>query len=228
MLKVIFTMTTPAYSARREFVRDYKEFVKALQSDDRTQADASYAKLKVMNLYEDAYYKLGQFQYAQKWGTEAEQIAGLKGAIAGEKSPRYLEKQTFINVLNVLLTLQIKEQDPGGALQTWERLKAVDPKGSAKWQPTIDKVSALRTANAKIRTPGRIDASGHSFATLFKNRFSIEVTGGQLSDLKLRCEKQYLIFSYRPDIEYSIDGRNSECTLELVGEPGTAFALVQS
>lgn len=228
LLKVIFTMYTPELSARREFVAAFKDFNKALQSGDRAKADASFAELKVRNLYEDAYYNLGKFQYAHQWGTEAQQIDALKAAIAGEKSPRYLEKKTFIGVLNSLLTLQIKGQDAGGALKTWERLKAVDLKGSAQWQPTIDNLGTLQKTKATIRTPGRIQESGHAFATLFKNRFSIEVTSGSISDLKLRCEKQYLIFRYQPDLQYSIDGRNSDCTLELVGEPGTAFALVQS
>jgi hypothetical protein len=62
---------------------------------------------------------------------------------------------------------------------------------------------------------------------LFRNRFSIAVTSGDISEIKLRCEKQYLFFRYEPGLQYSIGAKQDRCSIEAVGNPGTTFDLVQ-
>jgi hypothetical protein len=49
-----------------------------------------------------------------------------------------------------------------------------------------------------------------------------------VSEIKLRCEKQYVFFRYQPAVEYSVANRAGRCSMEVVGEPGTAFELIQS
>ena len=66
------------------------------------------------------------------------------------------------------------------------------------------------------------------FYMLFKKRFQIAVTNGELAEIKLRCDKQYVFFRYEPDIQYRVSDRHGNCGVELVGAPGTKFSLVQS
>jgi TonB family protein len=227
-LKVIFTMQSPATAARREFIATYKLLSKALDAGDRARADDLLANLAVRNLYEDRYRQLALATYAQKWGTEQEQRNALKHALAGEKRPLYLEKNVYVQVLNNLLQLQLKTLDLGGALKTWEQLRDSGGKESiVRWQGTMAKVQALRSEPNEVRVPGRIEHSSW-FLELFKNHFSLDLRSGQVSDIKLRCQKQYLLFRYEPGVQYEVKGKNDECTLELVGEPGTTFELVQS
>jgi hypothetical protein len=58
--------------------------------------------------------------------------------------------------------------------------------------------------------------------------FEIAVSSGRVSEIKLRCERQYVFFRYEPGVQYKVDGAGGTCGIELVGDPGTAFELIQS
>lgn len=78
------------------------KLIKAIQAEDRAAADALLASLDVQNLYEDAFLNVGKYEHYRRWGTEAEQIASLRRAVAGENHARYLPKETFLSALQVL------------------------------------------------------------------------------------------------------------------------------
>jgi len=59
------------------------------------------------------------------------------------------------------------------------------------------------------------------------HRFSIVVASGAVKEIKLRCQKQYLFFRYQPGLEYSIGSKSDHCGIEVVGDPGTTFRLIQ-
>lgn len=228
-LKVIFTVQQPATGASSEFVRAYKGLMKAIDAGDQAGADEQIAKLHVQNLYEDAYHNVAQYQYHRKWGTEAQQLAALRRAIADERAPRYLKKDQFIAALKSQLALQVKAQDFAGALRSWEKLRENAPKGShARWEPVVAQIEALRQDERPYAVPGEIETGTSWFYELFKNRFQVEVSSGRLAEVKLRCEKQYIFFRFEPNVQYKIGDKYGSCGLELVGEQGTKFELVQS
>lgn len=227
-IKVKFSMRAWANKARKEFAATYGLAVAALDAGDRAKVDELLPKLTIHNLYEDVYRNLVLARYAQKWGTGQEERDALKRAIAGESRPVYLEKSVYVQVLNHLLQAQLKTLDLGGALKTWQQIRNLKAKDSiAQWQDTMTKVAASRAEPGEVRMPGKI-ARNSWFVELFKNRFSIEVSSGRIADIKLRCQKQYLLFRYEPGVRYELKGNDGDCSLELVGEPGTTFELVQS
>jgi TonB family protein len=227
--KLVFTFREPAKGASGTFVRAFKGLVKAIDAGDRTRADEEIAKLKVQNLYENAYYNVAYYQYYRKWGTEAQQLDALERAIASEKAPRYLEKEQFISALNSQLVLQARTQDFAGALKTWDRLQQNAPKESlARWTDVIAKIEAVRQDGSSYAVTGQINKGTSWFYELFKNRFQVEVANGRLSEVKLRCEKQYIFFRFEPGTQYQIANNAGSCALELVGEQGTQFQLIQS
>ena len=63
---------------------------------------------------------------------------------------------------------------------------------------------------------------------MLKRRFRVQVASGRLSEIKLRCERNYLFFPYNPELEYKVEARSGRCSIELVGDPGTKFQLIQS
>jgi hypothetical protein len=106
-IKVTFRLTDND-GARGSFVDDYKKALKAIDEGDRTRADQGLGKLDAQTLYEDAFEHLALHQYQRKWGTEVQQLAALKRAIAYEDKPRYLNKAQLISALQQLLSLDIK------------------------------------------------------------------------------------------------------------------------
>lgn len=227
--KLVFAFTDPSKGASSQFIRAYKRLLKAIAADDRAGADAELATLKVTNLFEDAYSNVGRYQYHQKWGTEAQQLADLERAVARESLPRYLPDDVFIVAVKSLLALQLRAKDFANALKTWETLQKSAPAADHdKFQQAMAKVEALRTSDASYSVAGEINKGTSWFYTLFKNRFQIDVASGKVAEIKLRCDKQYVFFRYEPGVQYRVSDRYGSCGLELVGDPGTKFSLIQS
>lgn len=214
--------------ARREFIAVYKRLQEALRVDDRAGFDAALTTLEARNLYEYAFKNVALFGYYRKWGTEAQQLAALRQAIAYETNPSYLPKDEFVSLLKDMFVLQVKASDLGSALDTWEQLAKMSPEKAKSLQPALDQIQAVLESDASYSMPVLLERTGWQ-TRLLKDRFQIVVHSGKVADLKLRCEKQYLFFHYEPSVQYRIDGRNAQtCSIEIVGDPGTTLDLIQS
>src|SRR5690349_5730973 len=117
-IKIIFNLDQDG--AKLSFVTAYRDFQLAAQAKDRAAMEAQIARMKVENLYEDAFFHLARYQYAQQWGSEREQLQALTRALAEEQSPVYLPKQAFISALFSRLRLEIKTNELSRALNTWK------------------------------------------------------------------------------------------------------------
>jgi TonB family protein len=215
-------------AASPDFVSKFLRFQKAVNAGDRAGADAQLLKVDANNLYEDAFKSYGEFQYHQKWGTPEQQLRDLRHALAGESSGTYLPAGLFSDLLMQRLILQAKSQDYGGALATGKTLaRLARPAARSQVQTVIDRILDVQKSDAAVRLSGQI-ANGPSWnGTLFRKRFSIVVTSGAISEIKLRCKKQYILFKYQPDIQYTVNAGAGDCGIEIIGDPGTAFELTQ-
>jgi TonB family protein len=228
-IKIFFNLDGVPNEAAPRFVTAYRDVHWAIEKGDRKRADQALAKLKVQNLYEDAFWNVASFGYHRIWGSEAEQLADLDRAVAGESEARYLPNDVFRSVLIAKLKLEIKRQDLGGALDTWKILKPIAlKKDVAAFQSVIDQLIAIRNSPTVVRLPGQISGTASWNAKLFKNQFEIAVTAGHVADIKLRCEKQYLLLKYEAGLRYTVSPAAGDCGIELIGDPGTRFDLVQS
>lgn len=225
--KVQFVMASPALGARASFVTAYRKLTEAVDAGDQPGAAEQLQKLEARNFYEDAFKGLASYRYHVKWGNQIDQIADLRRALAYENAPRYLPKRDFIAVLNGLLLLQIREQYFASALDTFERLQRVSRDSAREWQPSIDKIKALRSTDQPIRISAQMTSTSWQHR-LFKDHFEVAVASGKVSDIKLRCKKAYLFFHHQPGLQYKVQNGDGSCWMELVGEPGTTFDLIQS
>ena len=229
-VKVSFVMRQPARGARSEFVRAYRLAVDAITQGDRAQADLQIEKLKAHNLYEDAYRNLTRYHYFHKWGSDAQSYEALRLAIAGEEHARYLPKDTFNQTLQLIFVLQLKLNDFAGALDTWDQLQAtgVSKESVPKLQVAVDQIKLLQQKSAPYSVAGTIGDGSSWFITLFKKNFQIEVVSGRVAEIKLRCDKDYVLFRYEPEMNYKVADRLDKCQMEVVGDPATTFKLIQS
>ena len=228
MLKMKFAIKHLAKGASRDFVTSYRRLTTAITAGDKAAADAVLPKLNAQNLYEEAFEHYGRYFYFLKWGTPADQIKELRLAIAGEKRPEYLPKDAFTLALIAMFTLQAKDQDFGSALDTWKILEPLAPKEQRDALTKVaEEIKALQQSTRPLHLPGVIGENTTSSTKLFRNRFSIDVTSGAISEIKLRCEKQYLFFKYQPGLEYTIGRHKDQCDIEIIGDPGTKFVLAQ-
>jgi TonB family protein len=220
-----------AQGLSKPFARTYEQAVAAIAEGDRARAELLLAQLTVQNLTEDAAVGLAKYQFEAKWGTEAAQIAALRRALAMEPSSRYLPRSQVAAALLALLPLELRAKDFASAMSTWTLLKAASYNRPriASWRAIIDDATALRTDDRAYAVAGEIDASASSwFYVLYKRRFQVAVSSGHVSEIKLRCDRRYVSFGFDPALYYRIADKYGTCRLELIGEPGTVFDLIQS
>ena len=228
--KMVFRTGVPAAGASREFISTFKDFLKAVDSGDKQQADRALPALQAQNLYEDAFKGYAMYLYDGKWGTEADQLTDLQRAAAFESTGKYLPKDVFSSVLAAQFFLEVKTSDFGSALNTWKHLQPIAPASArGQLQQMVEKITALRSSDAVVRTPGQIRSGRSDWnSVLFKSHFSISVTNGTVAEIKLRCKQKYFLLNYERDIQYTVDPRAGECYIEVVGDPGSTFELDQS
>jgi TonB family protein len=211
------------------FVRGYEALLSAVNSADRAAADAALGQLKIGNLYEDAYFGLATYSYATKWGDESQQLEGLRRAIAEEEVAHYLPKDLFQSALIARMKLELNAHQYAEVMTTWKRLKksGVDKATESQVLHVIDQLQKLRSDDSAYEVTGRIMPEGRWFLHLFKRHFQAVVSEGSLSQVKLRCDKRFVYFTFDPKLQYEVESSYGNCGVELEGAPGTQFKLVQ-
>ena len=63
--------------------------------------------------------------------------------------------------------------------------------------------------------------------SLLRSRFSFTEVEGDIAELRLRCEKGYVGFIYKEEITFEVDEEAGECGLQVIGDPGTTFKLLE-
>jgi len=111
-LTYIFLEQTPALGAEPEFTDAYKSLLKAVAAKDKAAAEAAISMLKITNLYEDAFFGLARYNYARIWGTDAEQLAGLRRATEnGGGAIDYMPRTVYLSGPGSLFNLEIQTHE---------------------------------------------------------------------------------------------------------------------
>jgi len=230
-LKLRFKIDDDGKGAAGSFVQAYRKLSKALEAKDKAAADVAMAKFKVKNLYEDAFMGFAQYMYARQWGTRAEQLAGLKRAIAFENDSDYLPRAMFKHALGMMFPLEVAAGDYSAASKTWEKLSrpsfGTDKSVLEQLLPIAADIKKLRDDPRPVAVAGTIDDGSWNLG-LFKHKFRVEVQQGRISEIKLRCEKKYVFFPFDPTLEYTVPRAYGQCHVQLIGDSGTQFVFTQS
>lgn len=225
----VYFITHTGNGASAEFGKGYQALGKAIDAKDQIAAEAILKKLTPRNIYESAFFGVAQFKYAARWGSEREQIVGLRRAISGTTKPQYLDKRFFTLALQQLFILEVRAQDYAAALATYETWSAQRPDSEtlAKLQLIAEQVRALRSDGRSYSVQGQMRTGVWSYR-IFKSKFSFTVTSGRISQIKLYCQNKYVLFRFDPTLQYTIEKGFGECSIVVYGDANTEFQLVQS
>jgi hypothetical protein len=203
----------------------YAALRQAITNGDQAAADTAMAHLKITNLYEDAFTGLCSYLYAKKWGDETQQLAGLRRALVGD----YLGPDQMRSALLTRITLELNMKQYSEGVTTWKRLQklgGIDSGDRAYLQATIDQLEKSRLDGSSYDISGQMQ-DGSWFLHLFKRHFRAAVSEGSIVEVKLRCQKQHLSFAFDPKMSYEIGDQDGDCSIQLIGAPGTRFKLTQ-
>ncbi|NBC22309.1 MAG: TonB family protein [Gammaproteobacteria bacterium] len=230
-LKISFALEGEgAPGARPSFVRDYRRAIAAIESGDREQAEERLGELEVGNLYEDAYLNVARYWYFKSWGDRHQRLAALRRAVAHEQEQKYLPEQVFRWALLTRFALEVDLQDFGAALDTARLLRSQNLTGeqTAALEATVAEIRTLASDDRSFAVTGYTGADTSWYITLLKRHFYIDQVEGEIAEIKLRCDRDYVLFRYDPTMEYQVSEQQGTCHMEVVGDPGTTFRLVQS
>ena len=229
--KLVFALEGPGgNTAGKVYAGRHRAALKAIERGDRAAADAAMADLKPRSLYEECYFWLARFSYRQIWGTPAEQLAALEQAIAYETSASYLPEKLFAKALQHKFVLEVKTNRYADALETWKALREQKLSDQARdgYRKMAEEIEQLQTDGRSFAVADSIDADGVWTLRLLKSRFRLAVASGSITALVLHCDRQRLQLEVDPALEYVTSAASGQCYLQVAGDPGTQFSLIQS
>ncbi|MFK7913411.1 MAG: energy transducer TonB [Pseudomonadales bacterium] len=227
--KIKFALEGGAAGARRKFVSEFKKLSKAMSAGDRQEVDVRFEKLEVTNLYEDAFYNYARAIYYANWGTPNQQLNAIRKAVAHETGEGYLRKAHYLSALHQRFGLEVQLRDFAAAQKTAALLMDVEKNESqlASVAKVNEQVEQFRDGSERFRVDANLGDRTSWWFDLFRPRFQVDISEGKIAELKLRCRRGYVFFRYDPQLEYSVSKEQMPCNLEVLGDPGTQFSIVQ-
>jgi TonB family protein len=216
-------------SPRPRFTSRYLELQGAIKSKDRPRADQLMKRLDVASLSEDALFGMAMYSYAREWGDDAQQLAGLRRALANVDQPVVLQKELLfsLQVESFLLDFRLRYYAEAMALWAAIQTSGTEPSAIEKLRPIVQQIADIRLGHKAYDILGLMP-DGSWQVRLYEPDFRINVGQGHLSQIKLRCAKGFVRFKFDPEFQYKVASKYGDCTMELVGDPGTSFTLTQS
>ena len=216
----------------RDFLHLSKALMRAIDQGDRPLADRELAALESrigFNLYEDAYLHIAKYRYNARWGDAPEQLHALDRAVSQDFQEDRLPEEVYVALQTQRFWLLVRTQDYERAASTFETLGKYELEASvaSALETTMEEISALRDDDRAYAVTGSMDGQASWFYHLFKDEFAVTDIEGEITEVKLRCPERYVFFRFNPDMEYRVSNKRGHCHLELVGNPGTTFRLVQ-
>ena len=220
--------------ARPAFIRKYNIFLKYYNDSDRE----GMAKLiksmdgeQTKTLYEEAYLNLAKSYFSAKYGNPQEEMEHLARALYFDDRETYktfLPEKNMSDLWTRLYMLQVKNYRFAEALDTYDIIvKATDEKTGKMLAASARGIAAIRNNGKSYRIGAKTDDFGSWNVKLFNDEFYLDKVQSRINELKLRCEKKYLLIKYKADTQYRISGDSGSCNLEVLGAPDTSFDLVQ-
>lgn len=226
-----FALTDNA-AATTGFVRTFRRLMQDIQEGDRDGADGNLADLqkRERNLYEEANLNLATYNYYQRWGTPEQQYPPLRRATAMKNGEGFLPDDVLNSLLRNRFAMELQldrfadARSIGAILLERER----DPDVRARVEAALAQIDALAASDQPISVTGRIDDSTHYFHRLLKKRFHFRDIEGDIAELRLHCDRDYVGFPFNADLAYTLKDDLGQCGLRVIGTPGTTFTLVET
>lgn len=229
-----FELQGPGAGARPSFVRAYRKAADLVETGSEADVLGVLKGLEPRNLYEDAFLSILNYRFALRFGTLDQQIVWLRRAVmrvvdsAGE-SRHYVDSKQLRGLYFNLVAHELEANDFAAAIEHAEFLKSLKP--TAEQQQKLDailpEVLKLKDDDRSYSVTGTVADDNDWHIRLFKDDFQVDVKNGEIAELKLRCDRRYIGVRFDPELVYSIVPEAGDCRLEVIGNPGTTFELIQ-
>lgn len=213
---------------RKDFYSNYTHLLHAVEKMDEKAANHFLNVTEPENLAEDALYAIARARYAAIWGSPSEELSDLERADLDNNAVNSLPSDLVRSERLIKLALDINLHHYVEALAAWKELKppSLPRDVSARLAPAIAQIEHIRDAQLGFSITGQIRATSWTLG-LLEPQFSIIVSEGRISEVRLGCQRGYVYFPFNPTLQYTVNTNYGTCKLTLVGDPGTRFTLNQ-
>ena len=216
--------------ARKKFIIKYKGILKHIDKKELTEADKLLTKLRASknwNLYEDAWYWLAKSDYYAAKSDDINELESLLHIIGNRDD--YLPKQTYALVLSKIFILDVKLNRYAYALETFERIKNLDPESEqvTKFQTYVDKIKTLAKSQQLIAVAGTLDKQDFWQHKLLRSSFGFNGIKGQLNKMDIRCQNKLSTYQISEQKTWDIPASWGHCTVYVYGKKDSKFKLVE-
>lgn len=233
-VKVIFQYDPPARGARGGFVRNYNEIKTLINADREDEAKAELDNLRdiARNLYEFSWLGVAEFSFNQKWGSKKDQLESINLAIAYEPRSGYLPEDSFVAALANKFRLQVELKHYQSALNTYEVFKdqeSVTEPTKQQLKSYVSRINDIKRDKIAFSIVDEITEGGYWSYRLLWNRFNIDAVEGAVSEIRLYCDRAYLVLPYDNEMVYNVDRERDQggCWVYVYGLSGTNVTLNQ-
>lgn len=235
--KITFMLADSGIGAHRKFLWRYKKFISLLKGlngepeakHPMEEAFAALEELGASNLYEDAYINIARAAYYGYHKNPGQTFRALNRAVGHERVSKYLPEATRVALYSRIFWMEVEANFFRSALDTWEILAAAKlaPEVRREMALVVGKIMEISQSNQPVSLEGQINDTYNFVHKLLKQSFYFVDVKGELAELKLHCDRGFAGFRFQPDLRYSVEDGFQDCSLTVIGNPGTTFTLVE-
>ncbi len=229
---ITFQIDGQINAVSRRFRLVYKKFRTAAKKDDQAAMQdclSRLEKLKTITLYEQALSLLMQGVYAKsKNDPEGVRLAYGSALSLDSRHGFFNKKDQRRDLLLTLMQAEIATGHLRAALATWKELEPAlaDEQLRHRLADQVAEIERVIASDKTTTVNGTIDAEYGFAYELAKPSFALSNVAGRLAEAKLHCERGSVAFAVSENTAYTIKKDLGACTLILVGDPDTAFEII--
>ena len=221
-------------TARGKFIRNYNEIKILINAGHKEEAKAELPNLRdiVKNLFEFSWLGVAEFSFNEKWSTKGDQLDSINLAIAYEPRSGYLPEDMFVSALASKFRLRMQLKHFQATLNTYNVLMnqaSVTQTTKEQLKMYANRIAEIRSNRVAFSVLGEVAETGDWTYELLWNRFALDVGEGEVSDIRLYCDRTYLGLPFNNDMVYDIDSEDEQggCGLSVYGQLGATITLHQ-
>jgi hypothetical protein len=127
-----------------------------------------------------------------------------------------------------LFVLQAQNRRFAEALATYDVIAAIGAdEAHASLADAVAQLREIAVNDTAYAVTARTDESGSFSIELFKDEFYLDDVEANIDQIKLRCDQRYVFFEFEAGRQYKVSSQFGQCQLEVLGDAGVGFKLVQ-
>ena len=231
--RISFRLAGDIVGARRKFSNSYRAFFDLLESgvDGQPLHDAMHdlKQLDISFLYEDAFVSIASVAYAERLGDYESAQASLSHALRYQQDFELFSAKRYTHLQTQLFSLQARAGNLADALHTWAAIepRIKDLEEAEKLHQAVTKIKSLQAEGAEFSATGTVSDHYRYSRKLLASAFSFADVDGDLAESKLYCDQGFLGFAIKPDVRYDVRNDYENCSLVVIGDPGTTFTITE-